>query len=53
MIPALPLISGSDEAEMEEFIANSKLFIGTLGHNILKRRLREAKRDPMMRKYFI
>ncbi|MEW9503211.1 GIY-YIG nuclease family protein [Jeotgalibacillus marinus] len=41
-IPALPSISEPDQAEMEEFLLNSKQLIGTLGHKIFEE---EVDRD--------
>ena len=38
-IPVLPAISESDQAEMEEYMLNSKLLMGTLGHKIFEERV--------------
>ena len=51
-IPALPLISESDEAEMEEFMVNSKLLIGTLGHNIFEKTIERGDTGPYDEKVF-
>lgn len=50
--PTLPLISESDEAEMEEFIVNSKLLIGTLGHNIFEETIGKVNKKVSDEKMF-
>lgn len=53
-IPTLPAISESDEAEMEEYMINSKLLIGTLGHNLFEDKISTNKAELDQEKiYFI
>ncbi|WP_337018486.1 GIY-YIG nuclease family protein [Oceanobacillus massiliensis] len=53
-IPTLPAISESDEAEMEEYIINSRLLIGTLGHNLFEDKISTNKDELDQEKiYFI
>lgn len=53
-IPTLPAISESDEAEMEEYMTNSKLLIGTLGHNLFEDKISTNKAELDQEKiYFI
>src|SRR5690625_2355187 len=52
--PALPAVSESDEAEMEEYMTNSKLLIGTLGHNLFEEKINTNKAELDQEKiYFI
>lgn len=45
-IPTLPAISEPDKAEMEEFLSNIKILVGTLGHKIFAgRREQETKEE--------
>lgn len=46
------MISESDEAEMEEFMVNSKLLIGTLGHNIFEKTIERGDTGPYDEKVF-
>ena len=52
-IPTRSTISEPDEAEMEEFIANIKLLIGTLGFKIFDPLLSESKTEENARMLFL